>query len=343
MKNVTVLGIDLAKDVFQLHGVNAHGKKIFVSKMSRTKLPIFIAKLPACRIAMEACGSSNHWARKFMSHGHEVIQISPQHVKPFVQGNKNDKNDARAIAVAAQQSEMPTVPTKTLEQQAIQMIHRYRESLVQERTALGNRMRGFLREVGLFLPVGLSVVRQQVPFFLEDASNDLTGVMREILQDCHEKLLALDKQIDKYTLKLEECAAANALCKKMMQLPGVGPMTAGIVYTVLGNAHTFKNGRQFAAYLGLTPQEHSSGGKQRLGGITKRGNCYIRSLLVHGGRAVVRTAANKEKPVARWANRIRLERGYNKAAVAVANKNARHMWAMLAYGDKYVDHLHLCA
>ena len=341
MMNIKVLGIDLAKDVFQLHGVNAHGKKMFGSKMSRTKLPIFIANLPPCKIAMEACGSSNHWARTFISYGYEVMQISPQHVKPFVQGNKNDKNDARAIAVAAQQNDMPVVPTKTLEQQEIQMIHRYRESIVQERTALSNRIRGFLREVGVFLPVGLSVVRKQVPLLLEDASNELTGLMREMLQDCYKQLVVLDKQINKYTTKLEESALSNELCKKLMRLPGVGPMTASIVYTVLGNAHTFKNGRQFAAYLGLTPQEHSSGGKQRLGGITKRGNCYVRSLLVHGGRSVIRAVANK--PAARWANRIRQERGYNKAAVAVANKNARHMWAMLAYGDNYVDHLQLCA
>ena len=343
MKDITVLGIDLAKDVFQLHGANSHGKKVFGSKMSRTQLSRFIANLPRCKIAMEACGSSNHWARKFISYGHEVMQISPQHVKPFVQGNKNDKNDARAITVAAQQSEMPTVPTKTLEQQEVQMIHRYRESVVQERTALCNRIRGFLREVGLLLPVGLSAVRKQVPLLLEDASNDLTSLMRELLQDCYDKLRGLDEQIDKYTRKLEAQASANTICKKLMRLPGVGPMTASIVYTAMGNANTFKNGRQFAAYLGLTPQEHSSGGKQRLSGITKRGNCYIRSLLVHGGRAVVRSMSNKETSIARWANRIHQERGYNKAAVAIANKNARHMWAMLAYGDKYVDYLHLCA
>ncbi len=343
MNNVTVLGIDLAKDVFQLHGVNEHGKKVLGKKISRAELPKLIAKLPSCKIVMEACGSANYWSRKFVSFGHEVSQISPQHVKPFVQGNKNDKNDARAIVVAAQQDDMPTVSIKTVEQQEVQMLHRYRECLVQDRTAWANRIRGYLREFGLFIPKGLSQIRKQVPLFLEDAENELTCELREMIANCHTKLLDLDKEVDKYTKKIERFCKQNTACERLMKLSGVGPMIASIVYATMGSPTNFKNGRHFAAFLGLVPKEHSSGGKQNLMSISKRGDRYIRSLLVHGGRAVVKNAGKKTDYLSGWVQRVHKERGYNKAAVAVANKNARHMWAIMAYGDKYVDHLQLCA
>lgn len=343
MNNITLLGIDLAKDVFQLHGVNEHGKKVLGKKISRAALPTFIANLPCCKLVMEACGSANYWSRKFMSYGHTVSQISPQHVKPFVQGNKNDKNDARAIVIAALQDNMPTVSIKSINQQEVQMLHRYRESLVQDRTALANRIRGYLREFGIFIPVGLSQVRKQVPLFLEDAENELTIEIREIISNCHKKLLELDKEIEKYTRKIEIHCTQNAICQRLMKLSGVGPMIASIVYATVGEPHNFKNGRHFSAFLGLVPKEHSSGGKQCLMSISKRGNRYIRSLLVHGGRSVVKTAGKKEDYFNCWVHRVHKERGYNKAAVAVANKNARHMWAIMAYGDKYVDHLKLCA
>jgi len=343
MNNVTLLGIDLAKDVFQLHGVNEHGKKVLVKKISRAALPNFIANLPSCTIAMEACGSANYWSRKFMSYGHTVSQISPQHVKPFVQGNKNDKNDARAIVIASLQDDMPTVSIKSVDQQEVQMLHRYRESLVQDRTAIANRTRGYLREFGLFITIGLSQVRKQVPLFLEDAENELTVEIREVISNCHKKLLELDKEIEKYTQKIESYCKQNEICQRLMKLSGVGPMIASIVYATIGDPHNFKNGRHFSAFLGLVPKEHSSGGKQCLMSISKRGDRYIRSLLVHGGRAVVKTAGKKEDYFNCWVQRVHKERGYNKAAVAVANKNARHMWAIMAYGDKYVDHLKLCA
>jgi transposase len=342
MNNVTVLGIDLAKDVFQLHGVNEHGKKVLGKKISRAALPTFIANLPTCKIAMEACGSANYWSRKFISYGHTVSQISPQHVKPFVQGNKNDKNDARAIVIASQQDDMPTVPIKSIEQQEVQMLHRYRESLVQDRTALTNRMRGYLREFGLFIPVGLSQVRKQLPFFLEDAENELTTEIRAILSSCYNRLLELDKEIEVYSQKIESFCKQHETCQRLMKLSGVGPMVASIVYATIGNPNSFKNGRHFAAFLGLVPKEHSSGGKQCLMSISKRGNTYIRSLLIHGGRSVVKVSGKKSDYLSCWIQRVHKERGYNKAAVAVANKNARHMWAIMAYDDKYVDHLKLC-
>lgn len=235
---------------------------------------------------MEACGNSNYWSRKFISYGHEVSQISPQHVKPFVQGNKNDKNDARAIVIAAQQDDMPTVPTKT--QQEMQMNHRYRESLVQDRTALANRIRGYLREMGLFLIVGLSQVRKEVPLLLGDATNDLTADMREIISSCHKKVLELDTEIDRYTQKIEQFCKQNETYGRLMQLSGVGPMTASIVYAMVG-------------------------GKQCLMSISKRGDRYIRSLLIHGGRSVVKGVDKKSDYLSCWAACI------------------------MAYDDKYVN------
>lgn len=343
MNNITILGIDLAKDVFQLHGVNEHGKKVLGKKVNRAELPRLIANLPICKIVMEACGSSNYWSRKFKSFGHEVSQISPQHVKPFVQGNKNDKNDARAIVIASQQDGMPTVPIKSIEQQEIQMLHRHRESLIQDRTALVNRIRSYFREMGLFVVKGLSHVRKQVPLFLEDAENELTFEMREILASCYKKLLELDKEVEKYTQKIERFCKQNKVCERLMKLDGVGPMSASIVYTTMGSPSNFKNGRHFAAFLGLVPKEHSSGGKHRLMPISKRGNSYIRSILIHGGRAVVKNSGKKTDYLNCWIQKIHKERGYNKAAVAVANKNARHIWAIMAYEDNYIDHLKLCA
>jgi transposase len=238
---------------------------------------------------------------------------------------------------------MPTVPIKTVDQQEIQMLHRYRESLVQDRTALANRIRGYLRESGIFLMIGISQVRKQVPLFLEDGENELTFGMREILASCHKKLLELDEEINKYTQKIELFCKNNPVCERLMKLAGVGPMIASIVFASMGSPTNFKNGRHFAAFLGLVPKEHSSGGKHCLMSISKRGDRYIRSLLIHGGRAVVKNANKKTDYLSSWVNRIHNERGFNKAAVAVANKNARHMWAIMAYDDKYVDHLKLCA
>lgn len=343
MKNITVLGIDLAKDVFQLHGINEDGKKVLGKKLSRRDLPQYIAQLPACKIVMEACGGANYWSRKFMSYGHEVSQISPQHVKPYVLGNKNDKNDARAIVIASLQDGMPTVPVKTIAQQEIQMLHGYRDSLVKERTSIGNRIRGYLQEMGLVLTIGLSQVRKQVPSILEDAENELTPTMREILSSSYKRLIELDIAIEKYTLKIEDFYKQNDTCLNLMQLAGIGPLSASIVYATIGNPSNFKNGRHFAAFLGLVPKEHSSGGKQCLMSISKRGDRYVRSILIHGGRSVVKASAKKDDQFSRWIQRLHKERGYNKAAVAIANKNARHMWAIMAYGKQYTHYLKLTA
>jgi len=191
--------------------------------------------------------------------------------------------------------------------------------------------------MGIFLVVGLSQIRKEVPFILEDATNELTADMREIISSCHQRVLELDEAIARYTQKIEQFCKQNAMCGRLMQLPGVGPMSASIIYATVGDPLRFKNGRHFAAYLGLVPKEHSSGGKHCLMSISKRGDRYIRSLLIHGGRSVVKGADNKSDYVSCWVTRIKKERGYNKAAVAVANKNARHMWAIMAYDDNYIN------
>lgn len=337
MSNVTLLAIDLAKNVFQLHGVNSEGRCITKLKLKRDKLSAYIATLPQCVIAMEACGSANFWARQFSEHGHEVKLISPQHVKPFLQGSKNDANDARAISLAAQQPDMPTVPVKSAAQQDIQMIHRLRERYVSERTAVANQIREFMSEYGVVLNKGITFVRRNTLSKLEDATNELTELARTEIQVLYKKLLELDKSIKRYDDKIASFCKETPVCQQFQSLPGVGPIIAAIVYATLGDASNFRNGRHFAAYLGLVPKEHSSGGKHCLMGISKRGNRYIRSLLIHGGRAVVSSVDKKGDKFSLWAQKIKALRGFNKASVAVANKNARHIWARMSKKDKYVS------
>lgn len=339
MKNITLLAIDLAKDVFQLHGIDEDKKVVIKKQVTRKELPDLIAQIPPCKIAMEACGSANYWSRKFKSFGHDVIQISPQHVKPFVRGNKNDQNDARAILTAAQQEDMPTVPIKTLEQQDIQLIHREREHLIQERTATTNQIRGFLKEYGVFINKGLSQLYKNIPLILEDGENELTVRARESIKRQYDRVLELNKSIAILDTEIELICKTHKECQLFMKLAGVGPMIASIVFATIGDASNFKNGRHFAAFLGLVPKEHSSGGKHNLLSISKRGDQYVRSLLVHGGRAVVQRASKKTDAFSQWVARIEKERGYNKASVAVANKNARHLWAMMACGEKYENQL----
>ena len=338
MNEITLLAIDLAKSTFHLHGVDKTGGPVLKKKLSRSKLHEYLAQLPPCIIAMEACGGSHFWARACQALGHQVQLLSPQHVKPFVQGNKNDANDARAIAVAALQPNMPTVAIKTPEQQDIQMLHRLRQRHIQERTALSNQVRGFLMEFGITIQRGIHVVRNQTLAILADGDNRLTDVARREIHALYQKLLGLDKEIERFEGHLKEIAHNNPICQQFLTLRGVGLITATIAYATLADPSHFKCGRQFSAYLGLVPKEHSTGGKHRLMGISKRGNSYVRSLLIHGGRAVVRSCVGKKDSFSLWVQRIQARRGFNKASVAVANKNARYLWAMMQKGDAFVQH-----
>ncbi len=333
--NVTTYGIDLAKNVFQIHGANARGKALVSKRLSRSKLLAYFANCPRSLIGLEACGSSHYWARQLRALGHEVRQISPQYVKPYVKTNKNDGNDAAAICEAVSRPEMRFVLVKNVEQQDVQSLHRVRQRLVHDRTALVNQTRGLLREYGVFIPVGIGAFRREIATVLEDAENELTALTREIIADQYERLHELDRRIVAYEARIESIFRENECCQRMAQVEGVGPMVATALMAAVGDAQEFKNGRHLAAWLGLVPRQHSSGQRTRLLGISKRGNTYVRTLLIHGARSVLYRSETKTDARSRWLQGVKARRGVNCASVALANKNARILWALLAHGDAY--------
>lgn len=335
MKDLKVLGIDLAKNIFQLHGVDSKGKIVLRKRLKREKLAEYMANLPSCLVGLEACMGSHYWARRFKTFGHEVKLMSPQFVKPYVKTNKNDFNDAEAIAEAVTRPNMRFVPIKNIEQQETLTIHRVRSLLIKERTALVNHVRGLLMEFGVILPQGISHIRKQLPWVLEDAENELTPSLRELFQDLYQRLISLDENIDQYDDKILKIAKSHESCQRLMKIEGVGALTATAIIAAVGNGRDFKNGREMAAWLGLVPKQKSSGNKTVLLGISKRGDRYIRELLVHGGRAVVRTCETKGDSRHQWVKKKKDTAGNNKTAVAVANKNARIIWALLARNEEY--------
>jgi len=334
---IQIVGIDLAKNVFQLHGVDRRGQVMLRQRVRREKLPEVIAQLPACLIAMEACTGAFYWQRQFEHLGHTVKIISPQYVKPFVRRQKNDGNDAEAICVAVQQPQMRFVPPKTIEQQDVQALHRARQRLVNHRTATVCQIRGLLLDRGIALGVGITRARRLIPLVLENAENELSDLMREALCELWELMKDLDRRILGFDKRIERIFRTSPACQRIAQIRGVGPKTATAMVAAIGDGSEFKNGRHLAAWLGLVPRQHSSGDRRVLLGISKRGNQQLRTLLVHGGRAVVRAAVHRDDPRSIWVNQLRERRGYNRAAVAVANKNARIIWAVLRHGEAYRD------
>ena len=329
------LGIDLAKNIFHLYGVDEGGKVILKKRLRRKQLLAFVGNLEPCLIGVEACGGSNYWARQMEKLGHEVRLMSPQFVKPYVKGNKNDYNDAEGICEAVSRPTMRFVALKTLEQQDIQALHRIRQSRVKTRTALVNQIRGLLGEYGIVVAQGINAVRTQVPEILEDGENGLTDRFRRWLSEQYEYLRALDEQVKHYEKEIEQHYRDSEACRRIGAVEGMGPMGATAIVSAYGRAREYKNGRQFAASLGLVPRQHSTGGHPVLLGISKRGDRYIRSLLIHGARAVVRRVEKKTDPRSRWIQRLVVKRGKNKAAVALANKNARIIWALLSREEAY--------
>lgn len=330
-----VLGIDLAKQSFQLHGVDEHGHVVLRKKLSRSQLCAFVANLPPCLIGLEACGGAHYWARELSKLGHNVRMIAPQFVKPYVKSNKNDAVDAEAICEAVQRPSMRFVPSKSIEQQDMQSLHRIRSQLVARRTAQTNQVRGLLSEYGLIIPVGINHVRKALPNILEDADNALSGVFRELLNELYEELVHLDKRIQALEKKLVTLSVNNEDCKRLLTIPGIGLLTATALIAAIADISVFKNGRELAAWLGLVPKQHSTGGKQTLLGISKRGDSYLRTLLIHGGRSVVRVAHKHQDKRNRWIGDIKQRRGENISNVAVANKNARIVWALLTRKENY--------
>jgi len=332
---ITTVGLDLAKNVFHVVCFNDRNKEVKKRMLRRNQMLEFFTQLPSCQVGMEACASSHYWGRELRALGHEVKLISPQHVKPYLRGNKNDYNDARAIAEALVRPAMPGVGIKTVEEQDMQAIHRIRSQCTRDRTALSNSTRGLLGEYGIVFAKGVSTLRKKIPEILEDADNGLSLRFRNLLSRRYEQLVELEEHIAFYTKELELISQQDAACQRLQTIPGFGPIVASAFRSVIGDGRAYSRGRDVSASIGLVPRQYSSGGKNVLLGISKRGNKYLRKQLVHGARSVVLQAANKEDPLSCWVNRIREERGWNKAVVALANKMARIGWAVLRHNTYY--------
>jgi transposase len=329
----SIMGLDIAKNIFHLFTLQANGKTM-KKKLKRAELLTFFATYPASVIGMEACGGAHHWAREFNRLGHEVVLLNARYVKGFIVGNKNDFNDAEAIYTAVTQPNKRVVAAKTIEQQDIQMVHSIRSELIGRRTALVNQIRGLLSERGIVINQGIRHVRSHLPLILEDAENNLSALSRAMFAEQYEKLKALDQEIKEQDQRIGQLCSANKLSQRLLEVPGIGPLAATIIAADIGsNCKGYKSSRDYAASLGVVPKQHSSGGKQNLLGISKRGNRYIRTLLVHGARSVLRHCTHKTDKLSLWLQALIGRRGFNKAAVALANKNARILWAM-ANSDK---------
>ena len=332
---ILYVGIDLAKNVFAVHGVNEAGKPVLVRpSVARAKLHELIASLPPCTIGIEACSGAHHWARLFTRHGHTVRLMAPKFVVPYRLSGKRGKNDAcdaAAICEAEQRPHMRFVPVKTEAQQAQLCVHRARQGFVEQRTATINRIRGLLSEFGVVLPLKAATVRREAAAVLEDLPGQANLVIGDLLSELHR----LDERVAAYDRHIAQMAREDARAQQLMRLSGVGETTATALLAMIGNGHDFKHGRQLAAWLGLVPGQYSSGGKTRLGRITKAGDPYLRSLLVMGAKAMLNAAKTKTDSMSRWAMALAERRGYWRAVVAIAAKNARMAWAMLHRGEGF--------
>lgn len=335
--NITRLAVDLAKDVFQLYGVNKQQQCIMSKRIkSRQKFTEFVVKLTPCEIYMEACGSANYWARKFMEFGHSVKLISPQYVKPYIQRNKNDFRDAQGIMEASFWSGTPYVTPKTVEQQDIQSLLRIRTNYIDMRTTVSNQIRGLMKEYGVFVSSGYRHLLKALPSIVDrDNENGLSPMMKELIEGQYNMLLVIDEKIDALDIQIAQQSCNNEVCNRLQEIEGIGPITALAIIALVGDGKGFKNGRHFSAYLGLVPKQYSSGHREILSGISKRGDVYLRGLLIHGGRSVAMRCSKKTDARSAWVNGIKTQGGMNKASVAVANKNARIAMAMLLSGEHY--------
>jgi len=334
MGNVVRIGLDIAKSVFQVHGVDAQGKTVLRKTLSRSEVLPFFAQLPGCLIGIEACAGSHHWARELTKLGHDARLMAAQFVTPYRTGGKNDANDAQAICEAVGRPHMRFVPVKSEEAQAVLAVHRARALTVSERTALVNQVRGLLGEFGIVVGKGIAQARRLLAE-IGAGGRQLPVLARETIGELHDRLRALDERVLAYDRKISALAKASEPARRLMAIEGVGPVTATAIVASVGNARTFHSGRQFAAWLGLTPRQNSSGGKTKLGSISKRGDVTLRTLLIHGTRSVLRLTPGKTDRKSRWAEALRARACDNVAAVALAAKNARIIWAMLARGTEY--------
>ena len=331
---IRTVGIDLAKNVFQIHGMNERGKPLLRKQLKRDQVVVFFANLPPCLIGMEACGSAHYWARKLEALGHTVRLMAPQFVKPYVKSNKNDAADAEAICEAVTRPTMRFVPIKNVEQQSVLALHRARQGFVKARTAQANQIRGLLAEFGLIVPQGIAHITTRLPSVIEGAANELPVSFRQLIERLIEHFKVLDKEVEELEAQIKAWHRADEISRQLERVPGIGPLTASALVASIGDAKNFKNGRQLAAWLGLVPRQHSSGGKSTLLGMSKRGDAYLRTLMIHGSRSVIYRASQKNDPDS-WLVKLIKRRNVNVAAVALANKTARIVWALLTHKSEY--------
>jgi transposase len=329
------VGLDLAKSVFQVHGVDGHEVVRCRRQLRRSEVLTFFAGRPPSLIGMEACAGAHYWARALGQLGHTVQLMAPQLVKPYIKGQKNDANDAEGICEAVGRPNMRFVPVKTVAQQEVQAAHRIRSELIGQRTAKANQIRGLLAEFGLVVGRRIEVLRRALPELLEDGDNGLGGRMRRLLEGLRQDLLQCDARVAELDAEIKVAAKADAACVRLQTIPGIGPLTASALVSAVGDGRQFKNGRQLAAWAGLVPRQDSSGGKPRLLGISKHGDAYLRTLLIHGARAVQRTCGSKTDARSQWLRELGRRRHKNIAAVALANRNARMAWVLLTRNEAY--------
>lgn len=335
MTKLTTIGIDLAKNTFALYGLGPKGQCGWRRKVRRHQLLEQVVRLEPCTIAMEVCGSSHYWARQIRAMGHQVELLPPQHVKGYLRGQKNDYNDAQAIAEACEHGRIRPVPVKSVEQQDEQMLHKLRQGVSKDRTRISNQLRGLLAEYGVIIPKGVAALRRELPLALADADNALTERARQLLSRQYQHFRKLEEELAWYDEQVQQMAKQDETCQRLQAIPGIGEVVASLLKSWMGDGHQFRRGRDAAAALGLIPRQNSTGGKDVLLGISKRGDPYMRAQLVHGARAVVARAGQKTDRLSRWIQRLKAERGFNKATVALANKLVRIAWVVIARGEHY--------
>jgi transposase len=334
MDNFNVVGLDLAKSVFQVHVANTQGKKLLTKRLKRCEVLTWFAALPPSLVGMEACGGAHEWARQLQELGHQIKLMAPQHVKPYVQGNKTDARDAAAICEAASRECVPAVALRSRDSQQMQVMHRTRENWIKQRTAIANQLRGHLAEFGHVLPAGIHHIRAGCRDWQAREGHKF-GILNQIVDALLDQFAGLEERLKKVEQQLLQIHRNDPACKLIESIPGIGMLTATGVISHFGRCDMFGSARKFACALGLTPREHSSGGKQVLLGISKRGNGYLRKLLVHGARAVLSARMNKPQHAQDWVVKLAQRRGVNIAVCALAAKNARRIWAMLQSGEVF--------
>lgn len=332
---VSTVGIDIAKHCIQVHGATKTGKTLFRKRLNRSEFELFMSQIKPSLVGMEACSGAHYWGRQLQAIGHTVKLMPPQYVKPYVKTNKNDPADAEACAEAVTRPTMRFVAVKTQAEQEIMQVHRVRERLVKSRTALCNEIRGFFTEWGIVFPQGISTLKSRVEKALVEEAAKISTLGRELIGRLLKEFINLQEEIAYYDNKIVQIHEAHPVSQRLASIPGIGPITATALIAVVGDANRFKNGRELSAYFGLVPQQNSTGGKPRLGKISKRGNEYMRKLLVQGAHSVLQQVSKHEDARSKWLKELLARKGRCKTVIALANKNARVVWALLTKDDHF--------